>query len=343
MDGHGPACCDVHAHFVPPELVAELRAGSAPHGMGLESAPGAPGQGEPFVVHSNGLRHRLDVELYDAQARAALMDQLSIDVAAVSVQPTLLYYSLPPDEGLDWCRRVNDEAAQLVRDMAGRAVGVATLPMQDSDAAVAEAERAVQTLGLSGVQIAPLIGDRPLDDPDFFAVLECLDRLNVPVILHPNLSENVSLPGLDKYGFVNTVGHPYQTALGASRLILSGVLDKLQRLRPVLVHGGGYLPYQIGRLDHAYKVRGQTARCQEKPSSYLRRFTFDTLTHSPDALDYLIRLVGADRVAYGTDFPLEMGGGTADEHLGDIELDQDQRTLIKGRNCAELFGVRAAA
>ena len=181
--------------------------------------------------------------------------------------------------------------------------------------------------------------DQTLDVDDYYLVLEELDRLRMPMVLHPYFVGAGDRPGMDKYFMTNLSGHPYATAIGATRLIMSGTLDRLPNLQPVLVHGGGYLPYQIGRLDHGNAVRSEAKVCQEKPSSYLRRFHIDTLAHSAPALDYLIGLVGADRVVYGTDFPYDMGGGSASDQLAGVAIDDEQFRRIRGRNGLELFGL----
>lgn len=327
-------CVDVHAHFFPPSLVEDLRDGDAIDGMRLEERGG-----QPWVVHRQGPNYPLSPELYDLEARFALMDERGIDVAAVSLSPTLLFYWLDGDDAADWARRVNDEIRTLVQQAAGRVIGVAHLPMQDTDAAVAEAERARQELDLRAAQLAPMILDRPLDEDDHVEVLAALERLGLPAILHPYFVGAGNRPGLDRYYLTNLAGHPYQTAVGASRLIMSGVLDRLPDLQPVLVHGGGYLPYQVGRLDHGHDVRPEAKACQERPSSYLRRFLFDTLAHSAPALQYLVGLVGPDRVAYGTDFPYDMGGGSVDDQLTGVQLDDDARALIRGGNATRVLGL----
>jgi aminocarboxymuconate-semialdehyde decarboxylase len=327
-------CCDIHAHFIPDSILADMRTGSAIDGVALEDRDGSP-----WVVHRQGPKYPLQPELYDLEARFAMMDRLGIDVAVVSLSPTLLFYWLESSEAADWARTANDDLARLVASSGGRIEGVAQLPLQDADAAIAELRRAKHDLGLKGVQLAPMVMDRTLDVDDYYPVLEELDRLEMPMILHPYFVGAGDRPGMDKYFMTNLSGHPYATAIGATRLIMSGTLDRLPNLKPVLVHGGGYLPYQIGRLDHGHAVRPEAKACQEKPSSYLRRFTIDTLAHSAPALDYLVGLVGADRVAYGTDFPYDMGGGSAADQLAGVDLDVEQFAQIRGRNGLKLFGL----
>lgn len=333
-DPAGARTIDIHAHVIPPSLVVDLRSGSALDGMTLEDRDGAP-----WVVHRQGPRYPLQPELHDLDARLARMDELGIDLALVSMSPTLLFYWLAPDEAADWARRANDDIAALVAASGGRVRGIGHLPMQDPDAAIAEARRVRDELGFVGVQLAPMILDRTLDEEDHETVLAELERLGLPAILHPYFVGAGDRPGFGAYFLTNLAGHPYATAVGASRLIMSGALDRLPGLQVVLVHGGGYLPYQVGRLDHGHEVRPEAKACQEVPSSYLRRFHFDTLTHSPRSLAFLVDLVGADRVAYGTDFPYDMGGGSASEQLAGVGLDDDETDAVRRGNAAALFGL----
>lgn len=329
---------DLHAHIVPAELVDAMRAGTAADGVRV-----AVKDGREHTVHAGGKLHPLPTEIRDVEARLAVMDRMGVDVAVVSLSPTLLMYWVAAEAAVDHARLVNDGIAAAVAQAPERLVGCAHIPMQDTAAAVAEVRRATGELGLGGVQIAPMVLDRPLDDDDFVPVLEAVQEAGVPATLHPYFMGASHRPGLDRYYLTNLVGHPYQTAVGASRLIMSGLLDRLADLELVLVHGGGYLPYQVGRLDHGRRVRPEARACQHEPSTYLRRFTFDTLTHSAASLRFLIDLVGADRVAYGTDFPYDMGGGTVADHLTGVELSEQDRRLVAGGTAARLYGSRLPA
>lgn len=182
-----------------------------------------------------------------------------------------------------------------------------------------------------------MIGDTTLDDPAYEALLAQLSADGTPLTLHPYFVGAGHRAGLDRYYLTNLVGHPYQTCVGATRLIMSGSFDRHQRLEVILVHAGGFVPYQAGRLDHGYGVREEARACASTPSSYLRRFTYDTLAHSAPSLGFLIDLVGADRVAYGTDFPMDMGGGSVTEQLAGVDLDDPSRLLISGANAARLY------
>ncbi len=187
-----------------------------------------------------------------------------------------------------------------------RLAGLATVPLQDIPAAVAELERAVTRLGLRGVYIGSNIGGKDLDHPDLFPFFAKAEALRAPVFLHP--IDVLGVERLRAYYLHNGLGNPFETALAAARLIFGGVLDRLPRLQVCLAHAGGALPYLFGRLDRVYRVRKEArGALRRTPSAYLRRFTYDTIAHAEPALRYLISVVGADRVALGSDYRFDMG------------------------------------
>jgi aminocarboxymuconate-semialdehyde decarboxylase len=321
---------DTHSHVIPPGVVAAMRAGDAPDGIALENLDGTP-----WAVHRQGYRYPLPPHFHDLTARLAHMDTTGISEAVVSIAPPLFLYWADLAEGVDAARLVNDELARMARDSGGRLSALATLPMRDPDAAVAELRRAVGELGLRGAEIGPHVEGVHLDDFRLRPVLAAAQQLGVPLLVHPYYVG--AQPELADFYLTNLLGNPWQTAVCAARLILSGTLDRLPSLDLVLVHGGGHLPYQHGRLDRGYEVRPEAQGCRDLPSSYLRRFHYDSLTHDPRALRFLLELVGADRVVFGTDVPFDMGGGPLAEQLGGYRLDDDVSACVAHRNADRLF------
>jgi aminocarboxymuconate-semialdehyde decarboxylase len=232
---------------------------------------------------------------------------------------------------------VNDALAAFAAGSGGRITAVATLPMQDPAAAAGELRRAVTELGMRGAEIGPDVAGTPLDDPGPRTVLAAAAGLGVPLILHPYYVG--ARPGLADFYLTNLIGNPLATTICAARLIFSGTLDELGALRLVLTHGGGYLPYQIGRLDQGHRVRPEAKGCAHPPSAYLSRFWFDTVTHAPGPLRFLAGSVGADHVVYGTDFPFDMAAGPLADQLAGTGLSDADAELIAGRNAAALFGL----
>jgi aminocarboxymuconate-semialdehyde decarboxylase len=163
--------------------------------------------------------------------------------------------------------------------------------------------------------------------------------LGVPVFLHPLNVLGGARVGA--YYLHNLLGNPFDTAVAAARLVFGGVLDRFPSLRVCLPHAGGAVPYLLGRLDRGYQVRPECRHLPRPPSEYLERFLFDTITHSPDALRYLIGLVGADRVMLGSDYCFDMGYEDPAGMLKAVEpMSPGDRERILGGNALRLLGLK---
>lgn len=325
------AVVDVHSHVIPPALVRLMKSGTAPDGIVIEDVDGTP-----WVVHRQGYKYPLLREFYDVEERLKSMDSMEIDVAVLSPAPPLFLYWVDPEAGIEASKVINDAVSEMVAEAPDRFIGVASLPLQSPEAAARELRRSVERLGLRGAIIGPHCEGVDLDDISLRPVLATAEELGVPLIVHPYYVG--STPGLDDFYLTNLEGNPWQTTVCASRLIFSGTLDVFENINFVLVHGGGHLLYQIGRLDHGYRVRPEAKIPQKMPSQYLRRFHYDTLTHDASSTAWLVDRVGADRVLFGTDVPFDMAGLPFNEQLGGCSLDGHQHSLISAENAFRLFG-----
>jgi aminocarboxymuconate-semialdehyde decarboxylase len=224
------------------------------------------------------------------------------------------------------------EAARRYPD---RFVALATLPLQDPDAAATEVDRAIGDLGCRGIYLGTNIRGTELTEASFLPVFERIHELRAPIFLHP--INVIGAQRLTSYYFHNLLGNPFDTAVAAANLIFSGLLDRFPRLEICLPHAGGALPYVIGRLDHGWEVRQECKALKKPPSSYLRRFTYDTISHDQDALRYLIDLVGADRVLMGSDYCFDMGYEHPVEVITGLKLSRADQKKILGGNAKRLL------
>jgi aminocarboxymuconate-semialdehyde decarboxylase len=325
---------DVHTHFIPPEFVADARAGRALDGLEVERRDSAD-----WLAHPQGYRYPLSPEFFDIDAKHREMDRLGIDRAVLSLTPTLFFYWLEAAAAAEFCQAANDSLARFVAQ-SDRLDGVAVVPLQDPAAATTELRRAVGQLGLRGVEIGTTMEDVPLDDRRFDPFFEAAEALGVPVILHPYYV-GVRKQLADFY-MTNLTGNPLETCIAASRLILSGFFDRHRALKVVLVHSGGFMPFQIGRLDHGFRVRPETkASISSPPSSYLRRFWYDTITHASTPLKFLLELVGDDRVLLGTDLPFDMADLRFQKYFSEAGLAPKVLAAITADNASALFRLKA--
>lgn len=283
-----------------------------------------------------GYRERYHRSMHDLDAIIADMDAMGLDVAAISPVPPTNPYGMPPETAERVCEILNRGLSEMVRARPDRLVALAGVPLQDGGRAAAVLERAVVELGMRGAEILSHADGRNLDDPLLFPFFEKAAELRVPLFLHP--FTGLSTDRFERYYFRNLVGLPTETAIAAGSLIFGGVLDRLPDLVVILAHGGGYFPYQVGRLDHGWEVRDEgKVVLKRKPSEAARQLYFDSLTHSHESLAFLVDRFGSDRVVLGTDHPFDMGCYTPVEEVKKLDLPPADERRICGENLRHLL------
>lgn len=292
---------DIHNHVIPRRFIEQVEQSPVTFMARVEGKDKSR-----RIVHEQGYVYPLFDEFFDPQAKLESMDRKGIDIAVLSPAPPMFYYWADVDLALRVAALVNDGVADIVNSSPQRLRGMATIPMQHPDAAIAEMERVARELGFKAVEIGTSIEGMQLAEQRFRPVLRRAQDLGLFVFAHPYYVGAKS--GLESYYLTNLVGNPLDTAVMVANLMFSGALDDLPDLKICLAHGGGFLPYQLGRLVHGHKVRAETHQhSSSSPGDLIRRFWFDSLVFEPRALRYLIDLVGADRICLGTDSPFDMG------------------------------------
>jgi aminocarboxymuconate-semialdehyde decarboxylase len=329
---------DLHCHYANPDVAAKV-------------ADRNPAQYDPNVKFANALTRETNAKqmrdrapkLSSIEVRLKDMDRMGIDIQAVSPAPQQTYYWTEPGEGQALARMVNERLAEIVSKWPDRFVALGTVPLQDSSLAVSELEHAVKHLGLRGVEINPSVNGMDLTDPrlaleKFFARAQELD---VVIFMHPiGFTHGERL--MNHY-FNNVIGNPLETTVAASHLIFDGVMERNPRLKIVLPHAGGYLAHYWARMDHAWKARPDCHTViKKKPSSYLEKFYFDTITFDRTMLANMVKRYGADHVVLGTDYPYDMGMEHPVEFIGGTPgILSSDKSKIMGGNAARLLGISA--
>jgi len=280
--------------------------------------------------------------LVDPIALLADADRTGISVRAPSLPPFLLRHDLSAAEGTAYSRAMNDGLTAIAAAHGGRLLPLATVPLQDPAAAVEELRRAVTDLGLAGVEIATNVGGRGnLDDPALEPFWDAAEALGALVFIHPH---DVAGSGtMQSYHLRNLVGNPLETALAGARLVFGGVLARHPALQVLLAHGGGALPWLLGRLDQGFRVRPECRGIDSPPSAWARRFFYDTVVFNTEILRALVAWMGADQVVLGTDFPFDMGDARPVASVTEAVTDADRRRAILERNPLRLLARVPAA
>lgn len=315
---------DVHNHVMPSEALDLLR--SDP-GYGVTIAEGT-WSGAHHVTFS------IDPSFYDPVAKLAYMDARRIGAAVVSPPPSLFCYDVAAEGGVRLCETANEGMARFCGHSPERLRWLANLPMQDPERAAATYRSAVRS-GASGAAIGTSIAGGRLDEERFEPFWAAADELGLPVLVHPAFNEPHA--ALSPFYLQNVIGNLLETTVMVERLICSGVLARHGRVTLILLHGGGYVPYQAGRLAHASGVRPEIDIDAARVWDAFGQLYFDTITHDPAALRYLVERVGVERVVLGTDMPFDM---SEDRPMDVLESTLDPETVraIADANAAVLFG-----
>jgi len=303
---------DAHAHAIPPEFVAYLQRRGLP-----DDTTGQPGNliaeldtintdRGTKVTFGNRTTAPLNATLSDLDARVAWMDSVGIDIQVMAGWIDLTGYEIAADRAVEYCRAHNESLAAHAAEHPDRFWLIGNVPLQSPGNAAAQLDDMMSN-GFKGIEIATTVGGLALDQADLDPVWEVAEATGAFVLLHPM----TPLTGVDlgRYFMENAVGRPAETSITLAGLILSGVFERFPNLKLCAVHGGGFVPYQIGRLDQAVKAKPDLAgrHLSRLPSEYLRQVYVDTVVNDPAVLRFVIDYLGADQVLLGTDYPFPMG------------------------------------
>jgi aminocarboxymuconate-semialdehyde decarboxylase len=280
----------------------------------------------------------------DPEVRLDFMDENSIQLQ-VLVPSEQFHYDVEPDLGTAVCQSYNNAMGRLLQKHPGRFITLANLPMQSPPRAVKELERAVNELGLHAALIFGNVDGRNLDEPAFWPVYECLERLDKPLIIHPGrFGKLIGLERGYKFHMENSLGFLYEGTFAIASLITGGVFDKFPRLRVgFLETGAGYLPTLMDRLTEVYETEGVDKLILKRPDEYLDQIWLSVnVSAERRTLPYLVQRHGADRFMMGSDYPHGLGGANLDDLRSNPGLTDDAKERILGLNAAQLFGIAAA-
>jgi aminocarboxymuconate-semialdehyde decarboxylase len=316
---------DLHCHFVPPALLERIETEGARHSIHLRDDRTVSFAGRDATLP-------MPEGMLDLDRRLRWMDDQGIDVQILSAWMDFSAYVLDPEDGAWLARALNELTQEAIADHADRFRAMAAVPLQAPEAAARELRYAIEVLGMVAVEIATAVVDKELDDRALTPFWNAAEELDSLVLVHPYAS--IGADRLERYFLSNIVSNPAEETVAAAHLVFGGVLERHPALKVCLTHGGGFLPYQIGRQDRGYESKAQlTARhLSAAPSTFLRRFYYDTVVHDADALSFLVHKVGADRVVLGSDYPFPMGDPEPVETVRRAGLSEESTRAILAHN-----------
>jgi len=291
---------DFHTHFVPEEVVDWIKENkNVIHAKWEKRVPGK----EDFLVVDNKWAFELKILFTDADLYLKSQGEIGVTHSVVSPIPQLFLYDFEERITNEISTVYNEALADWVQANPEQLSALGTVPLNNPEQAAEELRKSMDK-GLKGVIIGPGASGEMLTSDMFTPFWEEADRLGAIVFVHPLLNDD---PRLKKKMMPNLIGVPWETTVCATDLLLSGHLDKYPDVKILLGHGGGFLPYQVGRLGKGYEQwKAVSGDLQQSPEEYLKRFWYDSVLWNDQTLDYLIKLVGEDQVVTGSDFPFDL-------------------------------------
>jgi aminocarboxymuconate-semialdehyde decarboxylase len=314
---------DMHSHILPKTMPNWTQ--KFGYGKFIHLEPNTDGSAN--MMQGGQFFRRIVENCWDEQLRIEEYKPFETQVQVVCTIPVMFSYWAKTADALELSRFLNDHIADLVVRYPKNYIGLATIPMQDPEAAIAELERA-KAIGHVGIQIGSNINDENLSEEKFFPIFEACARLGMAVMIHP--WQMMGFDSMKKYWLPWLVGMPAETSRAACSLIFGGVLERLPNLRVCFSHAGGSFLPTLGRIEHGFNCRPDLVAIDNphNPRTYLGKFWVDSITHDIDALEYILKMQGSKRVCLGSDYPFPLGDLEIGKFIEDSNLSKQVKEDI---------------
>jgi aminocarboxymuconate-semialdehyde decarboxylase len=321
---------DIHTHIIPANLPKWKEKFGYGEFISMEHHRNC---GARMMMDGEFFRE-VECNCWDPEQRISECNDFQVDVQVLSTIPVMFSYWAEPKHTLEISRFLNDHIAEICSLFPKKFVGLGTLPMQHTDLAIQELRRCKE-IGLKGIQIGSHVNDWNLNEPALFPIFEAMQELDMALFVHPWwYSAKTKMP---KYWLPWLVGMPAETSLAICSMIFGGIFERLPRLRVAFAHGGGAFPATIGRIEHGWQARPDLVAVDNvhNPKKYLGQFWLDSLVHDPKMLQFIVDLVGANKVTLGTDYPFPLGEDNPGELIKNSGFDLKTQEILLGTSALE--------
>jgi aminocarboxymuconate-semialdehyde decarboxylase len=329
-----PKIIDVHAHILNEDTI-QMIAKEAPS-LKLSFKP----IDKDFAVFELGgvVYKPFPRGAWDLEQRFKHMDEAGVDVHVLSNTPQTFLYNTDGSQNAAVAALQNDQIAKHIKDHPGRFYGLATLPMQAPEKAAAELKRAMTKHGFSGAQIGSNINGKNLDDPALEPVWAAANEHKALIMVHP--TQVAAADRLKNYYLTNLIGNPLDSTIAVASLVFGGVVERYPNIRWYFVHGGGMAPWQAGRFSHGWQVRPEPKvhLKDHGPEKAMATLYYDTILHAQPQLQALVSIIGAPRIALGSDYPYDMGTLECARQVKALNISDADKDLILNKIPLKLVG-----
>jgi aminocarboxymuconate-semialdehyde decarboxylase len=323
---------DIHHHYVPQQLIDETKKHGKALGVEVTAEKGS------WALSFHGSKpHRLQPPIFDVEKHLEIMDQGQVRLATLEANTNSLGYRLNGAQGEAWCNLYNDCTDLLAKQRPDRFIGMAVVPLQDGARAAKVLEHAIIDLNFRGAFIGTNVNGQYYNIADFDPFWAKAQELDIMIVMHP---EHIAgAERMTEYGLNAVCGNPADSTLSLGYMFYSGLFDRFPNLKICALHGGGFLPFHLGRFNKEFETGKKTRPAQAKnaPSAYLKNLYFDTLVYDVDTLEYLKAKVGTDKLMLGTDYPYTLGDWMAVEKVQALQCSQADKDAILEGNAKRLL------
>ncbi len=327
---------DIHTHIMPDKMPNWMQKFGYGEFIHLEHR-----NCKACMMKGDELFRVVEDNCFNVNIRLQEMFDTNVSVQVLSTIPVLFNYWAKGKDGLETARFLNDHIAESVLKHPQHFIGLGTVPLQDIDLAIEEMERCVLELKMPGLEIGSNINGKNLSDEMFFPFYAAAEKLGCALFVHP--WEMIGEEHMQKYWLPWLVGMPAETSRAICSMIFGGVFEKFPKLRVAFAHGGGSFPFTIGRIEHGFNVRPDLVAVDNNinPKNYLDKFWLDSLVHDEDALHYLLKLMGEDKICLGSDYPFPLGEHQPGKLIEEINISLNMKEKLLYQNACDWLQINA--
>jgi aminocarboxymuconate-semialdehyde decarboxylase len=318
---------DIHTHILPENLNDLTNTFSDPRFVRMDAIDDKTA----MLRKDDKAFRQVECNCWNHHTRMKECHETGVDVQVLSTIPVLFSYWAQDNECLSLSEFINNHIASICNEESTKYIGLGTIPMQNTNLAIAEMDRCVNELNLPGIEMGSNINGLNLSEEQFSPIFEHAEQIGCSLFIHP--WEMMGQADMQKYWLPWLVGMPAETSRAICSLIFGGVFDKYPNLKIAFAHGGGAFPFTAGRVDHGFNVRPDLCAVDNSalPSSYMKNFYVDSLVHDENAMNFLIQAMGAERIAMGSDYPFPLGEHHPGKLIESMDLaDSTKQRLLAG-------------
>ena len=325
---------DIHTHIMPEQMPNWTQKFGYGEFIHLEHR-----NCKACMMKGDQLFREVEENCYKEEVRIKEMNDTDVTIQVLSTIPVLFNYWANPADGLETSRFLNDHIAETVSKKPERFIGLGTVPLQDIDLAIKEMERCVKELQLPGLEIGSNINGENLSSKDFFPFYEAAEQLGCAIFVHP--WEMMGEQQMQQYWLPWLVGMPAETSRAICSMIFGSVFENFPKLRVAFAHGGGSFPFTIGRIEHGFEVRPDLVAIDNtvNPRDYIGKFWVDSLVHDKKAMEFLLDVMGDDKICLGSDYPFPLGEHHPGKLIEKMKLDKKTTKKLLYKNAEEWLGI----